>query len=210
MENKYSTYFEYGVLTSKIVMLITLIAIAFINADMSFITPNPRDFLAESFFVGLGTALPMILLSYNREGSITSTFNITFMSFLVFFIFNVLVEMCGLNNSMNDTNTKQLGDQRQQALIGEIKNQYWLYGVIGVIGLALMYLAYNVWDFSLPLVPSILEIIVFAGLNSIPQGVIASHRGGNVPYAVGSSFAMFSVGYVILQCGGFFTGLFKE
>lgn len=78
--------FEYGVLTGKASMIVVLLLFAFINADTSFVCGNPKYFLSECVIVGACTAVPTIVLAYNRRTPFKDAANAFMIAFLVFFI----------------------------------------------------------------------------------------------------------------------------
>lgn len=78
--------FEYGVLAGKASMILVLLLFAIINSDTSFVCYNPKFFISECIIVGGCTAIPTIVLAYNRKTPVKDTSNAFMIAFLVFFI----------------------------------------------------------------------------------------------------------------------------
>ena len=89
--------FEYGVLASKFILLITLLVVSFINANGVLIGEHPREFLTEAVTVGSTTALATAVIGISRFADTATILNAMFIAFLVFFIFHVLMEFSGMN-----------------------------------------------------------------------------------------------------------------
>jgi uncharacterized membrane protein YhaH (DUF805 family) len=200
-------WFENGVIVSKVVFLILLIILGFINADISFVSKNPRDFLTETFLTALLAALPTILMAYNRGAKTEDIISATFITFFFFFLFNTLMEFAGLNGYLNGYDSD---NEVQKGRIEQIESQWWIWLIIVLVGLVMIYLAIITHDFPKRMLWTILltELAVFSILNTIPQSIIAYNRGTNVAFATFLSLLFYIVVYVILQSGGFFTHIF--
>lgn len=199
--------FERGVLASKIILLIILLTVAFVNADVSFIAEHPKTFLGEAIAVGALSATATAIIGGTRFADAKTILNAMFVSFLVFFILYVLMEFSG----MNAENTNP--DVAQNVKITTI----FTASVIGLIALTMLPLAWRVWDFKNirknKIVTSkyLLEFVSFGLCGGIPMYIIANNRdstssGKKLLIATGS----FSGLYLLLQSGGFFSNIFGE
>jgi len=202
-------WFDNGVIVSKIIFLILLITLSFINVDISFLAKNPRNFLTESLLVGLFAAIPTFLMAYNRNGSKSIIISSVFITFLFFYLFNTLLELAGLNNYLNGVKEDD-NNRRQQDNIKKIESQSWIWMIIGLVCIVMLYLAVIVHDFPESIIwkPLLIELAIFSVLNTIPQSVIAYNRHSDVVFASVASLIFYTVAYFILQSGGFFTHIF--
>lgn len=201
---KPNVWFENGANVSRVCLLLLLLILGFINADVSFIKNNPREFLTETILVSIFAAIPFILMAYNRYANKGKIISIVFIIFLFFFLFNTLMELAGLNGYLNGY---KLIERQQQNRIGIIKSQLWFWIIVLIIGLIMIYLSIITYDFPKSMIWNILliEISVFSILNTIPQSIISYNRGGNITYATSLSLIFYIGLYLILQSGGFFT-----
>ena len=205
-ENK----FEWGVLFSKFGLIVTLLTMSYINADVSFISKKPQDFLNEALLVGGATFVSTTMLLYNRGAELKKILNASFIVFLIFFIFHVLMEFSGMNNI--DTNeTNHLNDNVQDKLNSTIMNT----DIIIPVGLGgLMYMSYlafgKVNDTTqykkAGLMKYGLEALLFGLFNASPTLLIAKNRGASnekMLKGFGIMSVAYTYGFLLLDRGGF-------
>jgi hypothetical protein len=158
--------------------------------------------LAESIFVGLGATIPVIFIGLRRGNPTGSVLSASFIGFLVFFIFNVLMEFSGQNDL-----------KPSSQVIAEEKAIFWpvLIGS-GIIGLVLTVIAFLVRNFDMCVGEALLESVVFAFFNTAPFVYAQYNRGErNVLTIIGGFlkyFFAFMIGCLMLQAGGFWSGIF--
>jgi hypothetical protein len=227
-EKPYEEFFEYGVLAAKFGLVGSLIGLSYKNADISFITQDPQKFLSESFAVGASTIIPTLLIAYNRLGGSDKTklFNACFIAFLLFFLFNVLMEFSGINNSGSVT---VLSDVSQQTFLNTYIWKTYNYVLIGLGFVGMMGLAYKIYRSHHPkntlYNPKInhpdnwannwqryvTEYILFGLSSAAPTYLIAKDRGVSTKDATVRTIMMagaYSSVYLLLQTGGFFKSIF--
>lgn len=202
-------WFENSVILSRVVFLVLLIILGFLNADISFISNNPREFLTETFLAAILAAIPTILMAYNRGTKTADIISATLITFSIFFIFNTLMEFSGLNGYLYGYNL-DLNNKIQKERIDAIESQWWVWMIVVIISLTMIYLSIITHDFPKRMLWTILltELAVFSIFNTIPKSIIAYNRGANVVYATFISIIFYIVVYITLQSGGFFTHIY--
>jgi hypothetical protein len=210
--SKADNQFELGILVSKFSIIFTLLLISYINSDTAFINTYPQDFLTESIIVGLSASFSTFILSYNRGNDTKSILNGIFIAFLLFFIFNTLMEFSGVNNMfIQDT---KLNDSSQQKWLKS--RQPIFYTLIGLGGLVMSRLAFKVIEerghfTNQNSTKCAIECILFGTINALPSILIASDRGdtkSNIAKGFGGSVVMYSGIYLLLEFGGFWDNIF--
>jgi hypothetical protein len=212
-----SINFERGVLVSKFLFIILLIVLSFINIDVTYIFNNPRNFLTESMMSGLFAIIPVIFMATNRGLKVGNMINAVLITFLFFFLFNVLMEFAGLNSYFNTTNEEKESDSNKKKVIKAVESQLWLWIIVLIVCLVLSYLAYLEYDFKIfknsdkfNWVLFVVEMTIFSYFNTLPQVLITRNRNANMTFSFFTTYAMFMIAYLVLQSGGFFTHLFSE
>ena len=213
--------FEVGVLLSKFVIIFTLLILSYTNADNYFVSKHPKAFLSESMFVGATAAVSTILLGLSRGNNLIQLLNGIFIAFLLFFVFNVLMEFSGMNNY--DTRNIYTDDSEiEKKLDDTIFSKYGL-GFVAISTAIMIGLASHVKekdktgvivkDTNLSRGRLALETLLFGFINASPVLAIASNRGADfnetmVPF--GKGFLMYSGLYVLLEKGGFWNNIFGK
>lgn len=192
--------FEAGVIGGKLIMVVLLLIFAFMNHDASFIAKKPAEFLGEAIAIGVGTAIPVMFIGFRRGNSIGNIASAAFIGFLVFFIYHVLMEFAGQNNTERQTS----GTEKKVFLPVTL--------AAFAISIILMYLAFVVRKFDMCLSESLIESLVFGLFNAIPFVYIDYNRGGaNIGRLVLTFFKYFFAfffGCMLLQAGGFWSSVF--
>lgn len=231
-EEKSIHRFEYGVLASKFILLITLLVVSFVNANGIFIGEHPREFLTEAVTVGGTTALATAVIGISRFADTATILNAMFIAFLVFFIFHVLMEFSGMNLEESRVEPKEPDNpnltEEDKAKLKEKQekekhNLYWAstvaYGAIALITVIIFPLAIRVWDFkNFTKNKSIagkylFEMASFGLLSGAPIYMIDKNRNATNEAALmhsGKVMGIFSILYLGLQSGGFFSNIFGE
>ncbi len=221
-KHKSAHIFEYGVIASKVILLITLLVVSFVNADTMFISEHPKDFLAEAITVGGTTALATGIIGAGRFASKEVVLNAIFIAFLIFFIFHILMEFSGMNAIPKEENTNMTDEEKaKQAKIAKnVKITSYVTGtVVSMIALMMIPLAIRVWDFKnfgvnkYATTKYLIEMASFGFLSGLPVYLIDKDRGSSTKEAWKHSiFIMggFGVLYTGLQAGGFFSNIFGE
>ena len=209
-------FFEKGVLASKFLLFAGLAALSFQQEDVSFIGKHPSKFLGECAIVGLSAALPTAYLAYNRNSSfnLSKMLNAAFIALLVFFIFNIFMEMSGVNNSGVPSST--LGDTTQQNFIKKnIFNKY-VYGTVFVIATVMAGIALVANDSYLMCQKTKIfkrEMALFGIVNALVIYLILSDRGVKATEkfkGVLYNFLGYAGLYAVLQTGGFFDHMLAD
>lgn len=198
---RHKQVFESGILVGKFTVLILLLVFAFMNHDASFVAKNPKDFLAEAMAVGGASAVSTLFVGLARHNPVSATVTPTFIAFLVFFLYHVLMEFSGQNSV-----------KKSEKVIKEEKKIFWpVIAIAGAVGLVLAYIALRVRDFDQGIPSSLIQGAIFAIINVIPLMIIAAHRGeegGKLAIVFFLNFALFAFGFMVLQAGGFWSHVF--
>jgi hypothetical protein len=204
--------FETSVFGSKIVLIILLLILSFVNADVSFVKEKPRMFLFESVVVGLSAGVPFTYIALNRGKDIGDSISLGFTAFLVFFLFHVVMEFSGQNHAMTDKETLSDSEKKQQAIIEKVTKLKATKWIIFVILVLMVLLSSTVHDVSIGVSTMLKEALLMATCGALPTIMIARDRnetdGKKIAVDFFTYFGMFFAGHVALQMGGFYTHLF--
>lgn len=207
-----SRVFEGGVYVSKFLILVLLLILSYINCYTNFISNNPRYFLNECIVMGLSVAIAFVFVAFMRYQSFSTMMNTLFIVFLLFFIFNVLMEFSGMNNASTN------GINQEVDLLFQNKVKYLLIP-LGLIFIILLILALQVRDNNFNgrwsnLSQLILEACVVGIGTVIPTIMISLDRGENnittLSLIVIETFVLFASIHFILQEGGFYSHVFVK
>jgi prepilin signal peptidase PulO-like enzyme (type II secretory pathway) len=102
------TIFAYSTLFVKIFLLLGLIVFSYIKSDTSFINTKPRLFISESILSGLLISGPVAWILHNRGIPWMETISPAIISFLLFYLFHVFMEMSGYNEEVGNKDTSKL------------------------------------------------------------------------------------------------------
>ena len=197
--------FEGGVIAGKLLVMILLVVFAFMNYNTAFVCKKPQEFLGEAIAVGVGTAIPVIFIGLRRGASIGSVSSAAFIGFLVFFIFHILMEFSGHNEQNRTGALKQkLETQEKTLFIPTLV-------IGGVIALILGFIAFKVQKFDMCFSEAMLEATIFGLFNAIPLVWMEYNRGETpleLTIAFFKYFFAFGAGCMVLQAGGFWSGVF--
>jgi len=204
--------FETGVFGSKIVLIILLMILSFVNADVSFIKDNPRMFLSEAVVVGLSAGVPFTYIALNRGKELGDAVSLGVTAFLVFFLFHVVMEFSGQNQAMIDKSQLTKTEQKQQAVVEKVTKLKATKWIIGAVVVLMVLLALVVHDVDIGVSTMLKEALVMATCGALPTIMIARDRdekdGKKIATDFFTYFGMFFAGHIALQMGGFYTHLF--
>ena len=204
--------FETGVFGSKIVLIILLLILSFVNADVSFVKTKPRMFLFESVVVGLSAGVPFTYIALNRGKELGDAISLGVTAFLIFFLFHVVMEFSGQNHAMIDNSTLTTAEQNQQAVVEKVTKLKATKWIIGAIIVCMVLLALAVHDVDIGVGTMMKEALLMATCGALPTIMIARDRdekdGKKIALDFFTYFGMFFAGHIALQMGGFYTHLF--
>lgn len=204
--------FETGVFGSKIVLIILLMVLSFVNADVSFIKEKPRMFLFESVVVGLSAGVPFTYIALNRGKDFGDAASLGVTAFLIFFLFHVVMEFSGQNQAMIDKTQLTTAEQKQQAVVEKVTKLKATKWIIGAVIVTMILLALTVHDVDIGVGTMMKEALVMAICGALPTIMIARDRdekdGKKIAIDFFTYFGMFFAGHIALQMGGFYTHLF--
>ena len=204
--------FETSVFGSKIILIILLLILSFINADVSFVKEKPRMFLFESVVVGLSAGIPFTYIALNREKELGDSISLGVTAFLIFFLFHVVMEFSGQNHAMIDKETLNESEKKQQAIVEKVTKLKATKWIIFAILILMVLLALTVHDVSVGIATMFKEALLMAVCGALPTIMIARDRdekdGKKIAIDFFTYFGMFFAGHVALQMGGFYTHLF--
>ena len=190
---------KYG----KFALLTALLVLSFINGHKDYISENPRKFMWDCFAVAVTAALGISVVAYMRDQTQLVP-NLAFLSFFLFFTYNVFRELSGFNKISESTVGATQLEGKELGLFGTPVTG----ALIGLTGfmfvLALAAHVPHPQGFGALLK----EAAVMGTFTAIGEGVLARNHGANVGKAVGLNFVLFFLAHIFLQLGGFYDHVF--
>jgi hypothetical protein len=209
--------FDQALLISKFILLITLLIFAFTNKNVEFISTNPRAFLDSGALVGGTAALASAIIAGSRFASVSTILNAALVTFLLFFVIHLLMELSGLYGQM-PVNESTLTDAQKAQRAETAKNIQITTGITGsivaIVALAMIPICWRVGGFKNLKANRwqyLLELFAFSVLTAIPTMNIHTKHGGTIRSATVRTLLMaggFGGLYIGLQAGGFFNEMF--
>jgi hypothetical protein len=203
MEEVFSNTIKFG----KFALLALLLILSFINGHKEYISENPRKFMWDNFTVGLTSAVAISIIAAMR-GRPDLIPSLAFISFLLFFTYNVFRELSGFN-VITDPSKQTQGEAKQA------KTMKWpiliivLLSVILLVGMAFKAKVAHPLGFG----RLAGEAAILAGFTAIAEIVVAKNHGEDAK-AVGATgaanFIMFFIAHIVLQYGGFYNHVFSS
>lgn len=187
----------------KFILLAFLLILSFINGHKEYIEKNPRKFMWDSFIVGLSSAVAVAAIAQLR-GVPEIIPNISFISFFLFFSYNVFRELSGFN-AVTDASKLTQGEQKQVDTLQLPIMVIAGISVLALTGLALVKRVPHPQGFSALMI----ESIIFGGLTGVAEAIVASNHHENPFKSGGANFLLFFVGYIVMQYGGFNNKVFS-
>ena len=201
MEEAFFSVIKYG----KFGVLTLLLILSFINGHKEYIAENPRKFMWDNFAVGATSAIGISIIAFLR-GRPEQIKNLAFISFLLFFVYNVFREMSGFN-AITDA-TKLTGGEAKQ-----IKKMTLPIMIIVAISLVALLVLAGLARVPHPAGIGALakEAAIFGLFTAIGEVIVAKNHGEHAGAIVATgtaNFLMFGLGHVVLQYGGFYNHVF--
>lgn len=167
---------------------------ALVKGNKDYVSQNPRKFIWDSIVTG-GTAAAAISYVAHVRGRSEAIPNLAFLSFLLFFMYNVFRELSGLNSTENTKKDIKVAGKPIGALAGCV-------ALILIILAAVSHVPHPM-GFGVLLK----EAAVFGGLVAIGEAIIAfDHRDDakTIGLVSAGNFVMYFLAHLLLQFGGFY------
>lgn len=201
--------FDAILLVTKLVVVVTLLALSYVNTNTEFIQKEPKKFLNECIIIGAAAALSIFIIFLSRAGMghLLGGLSISFTAFLLFFVLNLLSEYSGLNQVMSSPDK---ADEKVKGQFDKYKKQALIAGA--VIGGLLLFLAVIVRSGEPPFTwgQIFMEGLLFGSINAGAMTYAAKNRGDS-DKKIGTMFAASTVGlfgfHLLLQGGGFYRSI---
>lgn len=201
----YSQYFNNTIIVGKFFILIFMLVLSFVNGYTTYINRNPQGFLGDNIAVGLSSALAIAFIAYMR-GRRDLIPSMIFVTFMLFFVFNVLREISGIN-AINEDDTATDTEKKEKEILTWPAVGLAILSVLVLGGLA--FFARVPYPFK----RLFIESVVFAGLCATAEGVVASNHNkstNEILQTVGVNFVLFFIINLILQYGGLYRRIFQQ
>jgi len=206
MGNEYEERFVLTIKFGKFALLALLLIGGFVNGHKSYIQKNPRKFMWDSFAVGGLSAVAIVIIAMMR-GRPDLAVNLAFVSFFLFFAYNVFRELSGFNDVFEKDKLTQ-GEAKQARAL-----KWPILGIFLAGSAILMYMAYKA---SVPHPTGrgslFLEAAILGAFTAAAEMTVARNHGVHFDgILVGgiANFILFFVAHLVLQWGGFYSHLFN-
>jgi len=192
---KWSDKLVWTTLTyAKLTSLALLLVLSWVNGHSEYICKHPSRFVSDTVLVATGVAASFAAVALMR-GHSAMILEIAFMSFFLFFAFNVLRELAGLNSK----------EQKQSPVLRPLL-------VVTAVALA-VWVAVLAVKVAAPLRPGSLaiEAMVMGAFMATSEAYIAFNHGesaGTIARTFAMYFAGSAIGHVALQRAGFYRHVF--
>jgi hypothetical protein len=203
--------FEKLAIGGKATLIISLLVLALINADTSYIKNNPRSFLVDSVATGVFGGLAGVFLAYTR-GRGDLALNHFIFGLLLFFLYNVCREFAGYFTVFG---TEQPSGVEKR----EINVLKWPLIVLTIVGIIVACIYANkarifpdytegIFRSMTPRTAFIVETFLFAVIISSGEIIVTKNHGDPVVSAGLMSLGIFTFAHIVLQNGGFYEHLY--
>lgn len=200
--------FKGWLILGKLIILVSLLILSFINGHKKYVEENPRKFMWDSFAAGGFGALALVIIGMMRGVTDNAQLaEIGFTTFLLLFTFNVFCEFSGFNTGGADAETTQ-GEKK-------ILKAKWPLGALFIGGLLVLFaLSWNVQQsgFKTKNDGIIGEALIFGVLSGAAQTVNSKNHGESKFKTASMTFAatvFFIILYVALQYGGLMDAIYS-
>ena len=203
--SRYKKLFEKGIISAKILFVLILVVLSYVNSQSTFISNDPKLFLTNAIIIGISCTLSFFVIGFNRHAKCMS--NILIFTFLFFFFFQVCREMSGYYAFMGE---EEATDKEKD----ELKRGLVPAGIILSLGsIALVVLAYiiRVKPPSNTKFSFIIELILFSVILSSAEIFIGTTHGNTKEESIKtgvSSFILYIIIGIVFQYGGFYENMF--
>lgn len=198
--------FSAAVVFAKFSVLIFLMILSFMNGHNQYISRRPHHFVRDSFATGMATAVAVAIIAMIR-GRPDTILNLTFTAFFLFFTFNVIRELSG----MNTLSKPELLSPEESKQVNLLKWPVVSVVLTFCVFITLVSLRSGI---SHPMGASILvlEAVIFAVLAAVSEGYVAkNHEESKVAIArvTVANFVLVIGVHLVLQWGGFYEQIFS-
>jgi hypothetical protein len=199
----HSTTVFYSVIKyGKFALLTALLVLSFINGHRDYINENPRKFMWDCLAVGGTSAIGISIIAMMRDRK-DLIVNLAFITFFLFFTYNVLRELSGFNAITGGGALTQAESKEQQILTQPVMTVG--AGIIGFM--IVLALAAHVGH-PQGMGALLKEACVLGLFTAIGEGVLAQNHGYPVANAIGGNFVLFFLAHIFMQLGGFYDHVF--
>lgn len=199
----HSTTVFYSVIKyGKFALLTALLVLSFINGHRDYINENPRNFMWDCLSVGGTSAIGISIIAVMR-GRKELIVNLAFITFFLFFTYNVLRELSGFNAITGGDALTQVESKEQQILTKPVVT----IGA-GLMGfMIVLALAAHIWH-PQGMGALLKEACVLGFFTALGEGVLAKNHGYPLGPAIGGNFVLFFIAHIFMQLGGFYDHVF--
>jgi hypothetical protein len=201
MEEVFSNTIKFG----KFALLALLLILSFINGHKEYIAESPRKFMWDNFTVGLTSAIAISIIAAMR-GRADLIPSLAFISFLLFFVYNVFRELSGFNVITDPTKQTQ-GEAKQSKVLKLPMLIIVVLSIVVVVGMAVKAKVAHPMGFG----RLAGEAAILAAFTAIGEMLVAKNHGEHTSAIVmtgGGNFIMFFLAHIVLQYGGFYNHVF--
>ena len=199
----HSTTVFYSVIKyGKFALLTALLVLSFINGHKDYISENPRKFMWDCFSVGATSAIGISIIAYMR-GRSDLIVNLAFISFFLFFTYNVLREISGFN-AVSGGSALTKGESQQKDLLTKPIMTF----AAGLIGFMIVLALAARVGHPQGMTALIKEACVLGFFTALGEGVLAKNHEHPLVEAVGGNFILFFLAHIVMQFGGFYDHVF--
>lgn len=202
MEEVFSNTIKFG----KFALLALLLVLSFINGHKEYIAENPRKFMWDNFTVGTTSAIAISIIAAMR-GRADLIPSLAFISFLLFFVYNVFRELSGFN-VITDPSKQTQGESKQAKTMKWPILAIFAFSIVLLVGMALKAKVAHPLGFG----RLAAEAVILAGFTALAEMFVAKNHGEHNT-AIGATgianFIMFFIAHIVLQYGGFYNHVFS-
>lgn len=199
MEEIFSTTIKFG----KFALLAALLILSFINGHKEYINEHPRKFMWDNFTVGTTSAIAIAIIAYMR-GRPDLIPSLAFISFLLFFTYNVFRELSGFN-AISDPAKQTQGEAKQSKVLKWPILAIVILSIIVLTGMAIKSKVAHPLGFG----RLAAEAAVLAGFTALAEILVARNHGDSMLVAGAGNFVLFFIFHIVLQYGGFYNHVFS-
>lgn len=206
MGNEWAERFVLTIKFGKFALLALLLTGAFVNGHKSYIQKNPRKFMWDSFTVGALSAVAIVLIAMMR-GRPDLAINLAFVSFFLFFTYNVFRELSGFNDVTESGKLTQMEQKETRVL-------KWPTAAAVLVGV--LVLSYMAFKAKVPHPTGrgtlFVEAAILGAFTAAAEMLVAKNHGIKFDGVVATglaNFLMFAVAHLVLQWGGFYSHVFS-
>jgi hypothetical protein len=196
--------FDKVLLAEKGGLILLLIITSFINGYKDYISINPRKFVGDCVVSGATGAIALAIIA-NMRGHPDKALSVAITTFMLLFMFNVLLELSGVNAASVSTKNMKKVEKVEERILK------WPVIVTAIVGLLLM--AFLAFKTNVPLVGSSLpkEALIFglsSGLSAAYVAITHGSKPKDTAIAAAGATGFFALLHVTLQKGGFYNLVF--